>query len=148
MDFVAAPRLGDGEAVVLGEGRLAFVPQVHPELVLSGGCDLIQVGQTCGRQRWRDAGKTQTILPTSLAWAAVSSHRMNLVVRALVITQPEFVVHISKAGCVILPVAEKIQLPALASEENLADEHKEIKTQSHGPVCRCVCFFLSDQSHT
>lgn len=54
MDFVAAPRLGDGETVVLGEGRLAFVPQVHSQLVLSGCCDLVQVGQACGRQRRRD----------------------------------------------------------------------------------------------
>lgn len=46
------------------------------------------------------------------------------------ITQPKFVVHISKAGRVILPVAEKIQFSTLASEENLTDEHEGIKSWS------------------
>lgn len=46
------------------------------------------------------------------------------------ITQPKFVVHVSKARRVVLPVAEKIQFPALASEENLTDEDKEVKTGS------------------
>lgn len=55
------------------------------------------------------------------------------------ITQPELVVHVSKARRVVLPVAEKIQFPALASEENLTDEDEETKT---GCVLLKKCVFI------
>lgn len=45
----------------------------------------------------------------------------------LEITQPEFIIHITEASCVILPVAEKLQLPTLASEENLQEKDKNRK---------------------
>ncbi len=40
------------------------------------------------------------------------------------ITQPEFIIHVTEASCVILPVAEKLQFTTLASEENLQREGK------------------------
>lgn len=42
----------------------------------------------------------------------------------LKITQPEFIVGVAKAGCVILPVAEKLQFTTLTSEENLEKNSK------------------------
>lgn len=44
------------------------------------------------------------------------------------ITQPKFIIYISKPSCVILPVAEKIQFPTLTSEKNLMDKRKEKQT--------------------
>ena len=35
------------------------------------------------------------------------------------LTQPELIVHVTEAASVILPVTEKLQFPALTSEENL-----------------------------
>lgn len=45
----------------------------------------------------------------------------------LEITQPEFVIHITEASCIILPVAEKLQPATLASEENLQEEDNKKK---------------------
>ena len=40
----------------------------------------------------------------------------------LEITQPEFIIHVTEASRVILPVAEKLKFTTLASEENLDRE--------------------------
>lgn len=50
------------------------------------------------------------------------------------ITQPKFIIYISKPSCVILPVAEKIQFPTLPSEKNLKDKHKEKQTNKKGQL--------------
>lgn len=35
------------------------------------------------------------------------------------LTQPELIIHVTEASCVVLPVPEEVQLSILASEENL-----------------------------
>lgn len=49
---------------------------------------------------------------------------IDIYVCVLEITQPEFIIHITEASRVILPVAEKLKFTTLASEENLDRERQ------------------------
>jgi len=58
---------------------------------------------------------------------------------SLNITEPEFIIHVSKPGCVILPVAEKLLSATLTSEKNLqvkADESDQKIAAKHDALRR------------
>lgn len=109
----------------MSEGCLTFVPQINSEFILSCCGDLVQVGQTCG-DKADFTGGTMTILTSQRIDAIFPSKQstrtfQEQTAETFEITQPEFIVHVSKASCVILPVTEKVHFPTLTSQENLRE---------------------------
>lgn len=115
VDFIACPWLCNCELVILRVGGLPVVPQVHSQLIMAWRCDFMEVGETynpsliCVSQEGSEWGKESKY-----------GSRMSE------LTQPELIVHVTKASRVVLPVPEEFQLSILASEENLksTDSHE------------------------